>query len=134
MSLDRSSLCDPANVPVTRKNAGSTDYASPRRCETPRRSKARRCAGVGVVIMAKSGSLVSAGWIRLAAIVARSASKLLKLWTARCSTVLFVVSFLRADGEGVAGATGLVLACSAISLSSSLNSIGASARSMWKVT
>lgn len=78
---------------MTRKNARSTDYAYPRRCETPRRSRARRCTGVGAVIMEKADTLASTGSIRLAAMVARSASRLLKLWTGSPSAVLLVVTF-----------------------------------------
>src|ERR1700739_2262695 len=37
-----------------------TNYAKPKRCETPSSSKARRCSGVGVVITVKAG-MSSAG-------------------------------------------------------------------------
>ena len=63
-------------------NAGRSDalldYMWPRRWETPRRSKARCCTGVGVVIMVKPGR-PAAGWMWLAAMVARSSSRVAKL-------------------------------------------------------
>jgi hypothetical protein len=86
------------------------------------------------VISVKPSSPKSVGWIRLAVTVARSERRLRKLWTARRSGVFFVAAFFRARAERIAGATGLVRAASAASWSSSLNSIGASFRSMWKVT
>ena len=63
----------------------STDYM-PRRWVTASSSKARCCSGVGVVILVNAGRS-SAGWIWLAQMVARSASRLVKLCTGVLSAV-----------------------------------------------
>src|SRR5258705_9094970 len=68
--------------------------------------KARRCSGVGLVIMVKAG-VSSAGWIWLAQTVARSASRLVKLCTAVPSVVRLRAALASASSERWAAATGL---------------------------
>src|SRR5215217_8547014 len=63
------------------------DYVTPRRCDTPSSSNARRWIGVGVVMTLNSGRLCSVGSILFKQIVARSASRLVKLWTGWSSAV-----------------------------------------------
>src|SRR2546429_2749879 len=82
------------------------DYAYPRWLETPSSSRARRWMGVGVVMMVKAGR-PWAGWMRLAAMVARSASRVARLCTGSPSAVTLVVSFASAAGERPAGAARL---------------------------
>ena len=73
----------------------------------------------------KAGDSVSFGRMWLATTVARSFNTVAKLWTGTPSSVALVWIFRSALGERHAGATGLVRAASAASLSSSLKSIGA---------
>ena len=82
------------------------DYAYPRRQETPSSSKAWRWTGVGVVMTVKAGR-PPAGWIWLAAMVARSSSKVARLCTGAPPAVTLVASLASAEGERRAGATGL---------------------------
>src|SRR5437867_3221387 len=74
--------------------------------ERPRRSNARRWAGVGVVIRVKAGR-PAAGWMVLAQMVARSASRLRRLCTGWPSSVTLAAILASAAGERRAGATGL---------------------------
>src|SRR5713226_7895278 len=85
----------------------AADYAIPRRWLTPSRSRAWRWRGVGVVTSWKPGRAGSAGWIWLRQMVARSASRLVKLCTGRPPSVCLAAALARARGERVAGATGL---------------------------
>src|SRR5215470_1564383 len=101
------------------------DYAYPRWCETPSSSKAWRWTGVGVVMTVKAGR-PPAGWIWLAAMVARSASMVVKLCTGPRSGVALVAALASAAGERWAGAAGLGRAALPAAGSWSLNSIGAS--------
>src|SRR6266498_2880169 len=103
----------------------ASDYAIPRRWLTPSRSRAWRCGGVGVVTRWKGGRAGSAGWIWLRQMVARSASRLVKLCTGRPAGVRLAAALARARGDRAAGATGLRRAASAVALSSSVNSKGA---------
>lgn len=76
----------------------------------PRRSKARRWTGVGVVIRVKAGKSW-AGWMRLAQMAPRSASRPRRLCTGLPSAVTWVViltvAVAVAEGERRTGATGL---------------------------
>src|SRR5215510_16602726 len=101
------------------------DYAYPRRCETPRNSKAWRWTGVGVVMTVKAG-WPPVGWMRLAAIVARSSSRVAKLCTGPPPAVALVAALACAAGERWAGATGLGRAVVPTAGSSSLKRMGAS--------
>ncbi len=69
----------------------------------------------------------SAGWMRLAQMVARSSSRLVKLCTGWSSVVRFREAFFSAGSERWAGATGLVRLARAAGLSWSWNRIGATA-------
>src|SRR6266699_243610 len=109
------------------------DYAYPRRCEMPRNSKAWRWGGVGVVMRVKAGRL-PAGWMRLAAIVARSPSRVAKLCTGPPPGVALVAALAWAEGERWAGATGLGRVALPAAGSSSLNRMGASRCCMCQVT
>src|SRR6185312_320902 len=102
----------------------ASDYAVPRRWLMPSRSRAWRCSGVGVVTSRKPGRAGSAGWIWLRQMVARSASRLVKLCTGRSAGVRLAAALARARGERAAGATGLVRLAWAVALSSSVNSRG----------
>src|SRR5215813_4665841 len=81
------------------------DYVYPRRQEMPSSSRAWRWTGVGVVMMVKAGR-PAAGWMVLAAMVARSWSRVARLCTGWPSAVCLVVSLASAEGERPAGAGG----------------------------
>ena len=66
----------------------------------------------------------SAGWIWLAQMVAKSASRLVKLCAGVWSSVRLRAAFVRASSERWAGATGLVRLAAAAGLSLSTNRIG----------
>ena len=68
----------------------------------PRSSQARRCTDVGVVIVVTAGR-PGAGWMRLAVMVARSASRVAKLCTGAPSRVVLAAILARAAGERWAG-------------------------------
>src|SRR5208282_1062215 len=85
----------------------------------PRRLKAFCWIGVGRVRMVKVRSAAVAVTTVLRASVARSASRLWKLWTGAPSWVRPVALLARAAGERCALATGLSRRASAASLSSS---------------
>jgi len=70
----------------------------PRRCERPRSSKALLCSGVGVVMMVNA-AVWSVGWIWLAQMVARSASRLVKLCTGVFSVVCLRAALASASSE-----------------------------------
>src|SRR5271154_188293 len=84
-----------------------------------RRSKAFCWRGVGRVRTVKGRSGAMAVTTVLRARVARSASRLWKLWTGAPSAVLPVAFFATARGDRCALATGLARRASAASLSSS---------------
>jgi hypothetical protein len=65
---------------------------------TARRSSARLWSGVGVVSMSKDGA-PPVGWTVFLEIVARSASRVRKLWTGAPSSVVFVAALLSARSE-----------------------------------
>src|SRR5215469_7626089 len=109
------------------------DYAIPWRWLTLSRSKARRWSGVGVVMSWKPGRVGSAGWIWLRQMVARSPSRVPKLWMGRSSPVRLAAALASARGERVAGATGLSRVAWAVALSSSVNSMGARRACMCQV-
>src|SRR5882672_7106552 len=98
------------------------DYGYPRRWVTSSSSKACRWTGVGLVMMVKAGRS-PAGWTRLAAMAARSASKVAKLCAGPPLGVALVAALAAAGGEGRAGATGLGRAARPAAGSSSLNNI-----------
>src|SRR4029077_3472019 len=85
---------------------GCTDYARPWRWEMSSNSKAVRCSGVGLVMMVKAG-MSSAGWMWLAQMVARSASRLVKLCTGVFSVVRLRAALASASSERLAGAKGV---------------------------
>jgi hypothetical protein len=64
----------------------------------PSSSKARRCGGVEVVIMVTAGVL-SAGWMVLVQMVARSSSRLVKLCTGSSSWVRLRAALASASPE-----------------------------------
>src|SRR5436190_21420182 len=105
----------------------------PRRWDTPRSSRAWRWRGVGVVIRVKAGR-AAVGWMWLAAMVARSASRVAKLCAGAPSAVTLVVILARAAAERRAGATGLSRAGLAAAGSASLDSMGAGRGCMGQVT
>src|SRR5215472_5071726 len=109
------------------------DYAYPRRCEMPRNSKAWRWTGVGVVMTVKAGR-PPAGWMRLAAIVARSSSRVAKLCAGPSPVVALVAALASADGERWAGAAGLGRVALPAAGSWSLTKMGASRCCMCQVT
>src|SRR5436309_14330987 len=102
----------------------ASDYAIPRRWLTPSRSRAWCCRGVGVVTSWKPGRAGSADWIWLRQMVARSASRLVKLCTGRPAGVRLAAALAAAREERAAGATGLGRAAAAAAWSSSVNSRG----------
>src|SRR5208337_2661252 len=87
--------------------------------ETPRRAKAFFWMGVGRVVMVKGRSGAMAVVTVFLVSVARSASRVWKLWTGRPSSVRPVVCLATAAGERCALATTLARSASAACLSSS---------------
>jgi hypothetical protein len=69
----------------------------------PSSSQARRCTGVGVVMVVNAGRPPE-GWMLLAAMVARSASRVAKLCTGSPSGVVLAAILARSAGAGAVGA------------------------------
>src|SRR5260370_15437709 len=88
--------------------------------------KARRCSGVGVVVIVNAG-MSWAGWMWLAQMVARSASRLVKLCTGVLSMVRLRAALASAVWERWAAATGLARLAAAAGLSLSADKVGATA-------
>src|SRR5260370_29427568 len=104
--LIRARRKDPAEM---RGDLVLPDYGYPRRWVTPSSSKACRWTGVGVVMMVKAGRSPT-GWTRLAAMVARSASKVAKLCTGPPLGVALVAA-LAAAGASALDTTRRSLRC-----------------------
>src|SRR3970282_2811344 len=103
----------------------ATDYIQ---VETPSKSKARCCRGVGVVTLSKLSALASLVWLWFFTTVARSFRGVWKLCTTAPSSVRLLEALRAALGLLRAGATMELRTLSAPALSWSSKSIGASAR------
>ena len=95
---DGGRLCVDRRVVKSALGIGLVDLVVGWRWEMSRSSKARRCSGVGVVVMVKAG-MSSAGWIWLAQRVAKSASRLVKLCTGVSSVVRLRAALASASSE-----------------------------------
>src|SRR5258707_12832337 len=95
-----------------------------------RSSKARCCSGVGVVVIVNAG-MSWAGWMWLAQMVARSASRLVKLCTGVLSIVRLRAALASAVSERWAAATGLARLAAAAGCAVLTHMIGGRARFLW---